>query len=165
MSGFAVPERAQREAREAAERAMGLTVPMPVTEFYGQYRFLSNFYIEPDGTCVEKEFQAAKSLDEEYAALIRSASSPGEAKRLGSKGVMSPEFFRPDWDDIRISEMEVFVLAKFTDHESLAKLLLQTGDRELIEGNSHDDTFWGMVRGRGENQLGKILMRVRTHIS
>lgn len=34
----------------------------------------------------------------------------------------------------------------------------------LIEGNDWGDTFWGMVDGEGENNLGKILMRVREEI-
>lgn len=42
--------------------------------------------------------------------------------------------------------------------------LLATRDRMLIEGNDWGDTFWGMVDGEGENNLGKILMRVREEI-
>lgn len=41
---------------------------------------------------------------------------------------------------------------------------MATRDRMLIEGNDWGDTFWGMVDGEGENNLGKILMRVREEI-
>jgi ribA/ribD-fused uncharacterized protein len=55
-------------------------------------------------------------------------------------------------------------LAKFTQHENLKKLLLDTGDAELQE-DSQDDFFWGIgADGSGKNVLGKILMRIRDEI-
>lgn len=35
-----------------------------IVSFQGKYRFLSNFFIEPDGTCVEREYQSVKTLDD-----------------------------------------------------------------------------------------------------
>jgi len=49
---------------------------------------------------------------------------------------------------------------KFADFPLLGSLLA-TGTEELIEGNKHNDTFWGVCAGVGENNLGKLLMRVR----
>jgi predicted NAD-dependent protein-ADP-ribosyltransferase YbiA (DUF1768 family) len=46
-------------------------------------------------------------------------------------------------------------------HPSMRERLLATGDEELIEGNWWGDTFWGVCNGEGQNQLGKLLMRVR----
>lgn len=40
-------------------------------------------------------------------------------------------------------------------------MLLKTGDEELVEGNTWGDTFWGVCKGKGRNELGKILMKVR----
>jgi len=40
-------------------------------------------------------------------------------------------------------------------------MLLQTGDEELIEGNKWGDRFWGVCKGKGKNNLGKILMKIR----
>jgi hypothetical protein len=40
-------------------------------------------------------------------------------------------------------------------------LLLATGDMELIEDNDWDDTYWGVCNGAGENNLGKLLMKIR----
>jgi len=31
----------------------------------------------------------------------------------------------------------------------------------LIEGNTWGDTYWGVCRGRGSNNLGKLLMKIR----
>ena len=53
---------------------------------------------------------------------------------------------------------------KFTRNTELAQWLRLTGDQELIEGNYWHDTFWGICDNKGENNLGKILMRVRTEL-
>ena len=53
--------------------------------------------------------------------------------------------------------------SKFQNPE-LSKLLLETGDCELIEGNTWGDQFWGVCKGVGENNLGKLLMKVREEL-
>ena len=37
-------------------------------------------------------------------------------------------------------------------------------DVDLIEGNTWGDTFWGQVDGKGENKLGKLLMKIRDEL-
>ena len=54
--------------------------------------------------------------------------------------------------------------AKFTQNETLKTKLLKTGDAMLIEGNTWGDKIWGQVNGVGENNLGKILMRIREEL-
>ena len=63
--------------------------------------------------------------------------------------------------------MEEIVRAKFTQNHALRQQLLDTGDRELREGNSWHDIFWGvdLRTGKGENHLGKILMKVRSELA
>ncbi len=34
----------------------------------------------------------------------------------------------------------------------------------LIEGNTWRDTFWGIYEGKGENNLGKLLMKIREEL-
>lgn len=51
----------------------------------------------------------------------------------------------------------------------LTKLLLETGDEHLVEGNDYQDRFWGCVKSRdgdwiGKNHLGRILMQVRDEL-
>ena len=48
--------------------------------------------------------------------------------------------------------------------EQLADWLLETGDEELVEGNTWSDTTWGVCNGVGENKLGRLLMIVRDMI-
>lgn len=46
----------------------------------------------------------------------------------------------------------------------LRSQLLSTGTAELVEGNWWNDRYWGVCNGRGENHLGKILMRIREEL-
>jgi ribA/ribD-fused uncharacterized protein len=128
------------------------------------YGFLSNFHpstIYVDGKSyptVEHAIQAHKTTDEKSRDLIRRASSPGEAKKLGRAVQL-----RTDWEEVKVDLMRSFVRKKF-ENPFLRPLLLQTEDAELIEGNTWNDRFWGVCRGSGQNWLGKILMEVRDEI-
>lgn len=128
------------------------------------YPFLSNFYpstIYVEGKSyktVEHAYQAHKTLDESNRDLIRRASSPAEAKKLGRAIVL-----RPDWDAVKIDLMRSFIRKKF-ENPFLEPLLINTSDAELIYGNTWNDTYWGVCRGTGLNWLGKILMEVRKEI-
>jgi predicted NAD-dependent protein-ADP-ribosyltransferase YbiA (DUF1768 family) len=44
------------------------------------------------------------------------------------------------------------------------RMLMQTGERQLIEGNTWGDTYWGVCDGEGENNLGKLIMQVRKEL-
>lgn len=132
-----------------------------IDSFRFQYGFLSNFHEAPiyvDGEryrSVEHAYQAYKTLDPWSRRLIREAATPGQAKKLG-QGVS----LRPDWDAVKVDLMRTFVRKKF-DNPFLRPLLLATGNASLVEGNTWNDTFWGVCRGVGQNWLGKILMEIR----
>lgn len=126
-----------------------------IDSFSGDYRFLSNFFIEPDATCIESEYQAAKCINPDEAKSILRLS-PSHAKKAGRKVDI-----RPDWDKVKISIMHDLVLRKFEDHAGLRELLLNTGHLRLEENNYWNDTFWGVCNSYGHNHLGRILMDVR----
>ena len=159
-----------------AKKAIYETEPAPsppaagaddlIDAFRGDHAFLSNFYehpVEVEGAVyptAEHAFQAMKTLDPAERETVRAAATPAAAKRLGKKVTL-----RPDWDTYRFDVMERVLRAKFGDAE-LGRRLAETGDRYLVEGNTWRDTTWGAVRGRdgawrGQNHLGKTLMRVR----
>ena len=85
----------------------------------------------------------------------------GQAKRLGQVIIL-----RDDWtnDNVKISVMYAVLLDKFTRHQDLRKQLIATSPNELIEGNTWNDTFWGVCDGKGKNHLGKLLMSIRQEI-
>lgn len=124
--------------------------------FTGPYAWLSNFYIEPDGTCVEVEYQRAKCADFEGRKKFPDNMAPGHAKKLGSKVRL-----REDWDEVKVNIMLFYVTKKFRDHKDLRILLQLTGTAHIEETNWWGDTFWGVCKGVGQNILGDILMQVR----
>lgn len=136
-----------------------------ITRFTGRYRFLSNFWrcdIMLDGVIypsVEHAYQAAKTVNLEERRKIRDCDSPGDAKRLGRTVSI-----RRDWDYIRLSVMRELLTYKFKHHPTLAEALKSTGDAELIEGNTWGDTYWGVCNGKGDNNLGKLLMEIRAEL-
>lgn len=132
--------------------------------FDGEYAFLSNFYPLPlvyDGHHYlnsEAAFQAQKTTDEAIRRQFETLS-PGKSKRLGRCIDL-----RPDWEQIKNDVMFGVCMAKFTQNPEYAQRLIDTGDEELIEGNTWGDTYWGVCNGVGENRLGNILMRVRKEL-
>ena len=135
-----------------------------IDRFDGNYWFLSNFYsigIELDGVVypsVEHAYQASKTHDLEWRQTILTARTAGGAKRFGRN--IPKEHFRKDWEDVKLGLMEGFLRQKFAI-VTLHARLLGTGDAELIEGNDWGDQFWGVYKGKGENHLGKLLMKIR----
>ena len=134
---------------------------MTINKFSGEYAFLSNFYpckFEFENFPYfnsEQAFQASKTTNTNDKRKIREAKDPGEAKRLGRKIKL-----RPDWESVKLKIMEEILTEKFKNPE-LKRRLLNTGNEELIEGNTWGDTFWGIYNNRGQNWLGKLLMQVR----
>jgi ribA/ribD-fused uncharacterized protein len=136
-----------------------------VAEFQGEYRFLSNFYpatVEFEGLrypTAEHAYQSAKTLDMQERKRIAQLPTPEEAKREGRKLSL-----RSDWETAKFEVMERVVRDKFTRNLELRQKLLETGDAELVEGNTWNDRIWGVYQGTGENRLGKILMKVRSEL-
>lgn len=60
--------------------------------------------------------------------------------------------------------MDEVLYTKFVQHPDLRKLLLSTGVSELCYSDRHD-SFWGDgPLGRGANELGRALERVRERL-
>lgn len=138
-----------------------------IDRFDGDYRFLSNFWFLENPVVwegraywtVETAFQSAKTLVPSEIALFSEDISPGKAKALGRRVTL-----RPDWESVKVEVMSDLVMQKFLNNPDLASALLDTGTQPLIEGNTWNDTFWGVCRGKGQNYLGRILMSVREHL-
>ena len=141
--------------------------------FHGRFSPFSNFYpcsFTHNGVqynCVEQFYQHQKALHANkgfVATKILLAEDPVEIKHLGDS------VDRSNWSDtIAIGAMMTGLRCKFQQNDFLAKILVDTHGRELIECNPHD-RFWGngaTIRGKktgkdlGKNHLGKCLIKVR----
>jgi len=134
------------------------------------YGCFSNFSPHPvtiDGKewpTVEHYYQAHKLVatpDQGLMEVIRQVSTPEEAAAIGRDCART---IRIDWNCAKQTVMWQGVLTKFLTHQEIQTILLNTGDEWLVE-DSPRDYYWGCGQdGTGQNQLGKMLMRVRTEI-
>ena len=135
-----------------------------INSFKGKYYFLSNFYptpVEYDGITYqnnEAAFQAMKVTDNNIRFKFANLN-PSSAKHKGRQVQL-----RYNWDKIKFQIMYEIVKAKFTQNNDLKEKLIATGNKYLEEGNTWGDKIWGTVNGKGQNNLGKILMRVRDEL-
>ncbi len=151
-----------------------------INSFRGRYGFLSNFYpcvIEHKGIVypsVEHYYVALKVTGMQFIdgvyytapdlrELIARIADAGDVKKLGKRVKV-----RSDWDEKKLGFMEWGIREKFKD-SNLSEMLLSTDNLELIEGNNWHDNFWGSCschkcNNKGENNLGKILMKIREEL-
>ncbi|KAL6299583.1 hypothetical protein BKA93DRAFT_742118 [Sparassis latifolia] len=162
--------RSNRELRQEEHRRRRPREPEPQPllfynrdEPYYEFTNFSHHPIEFRGRVYptsEHLFQAHKFLDyhPDIAERIRCMPSPSAALREATR---LNRLRRADWYDVNVGIMDMVLEAKFTQHPSLQRLLLETGDRPLFE-NSPVDSFWGIGEdANGRNELGKALMRLR----
>lgn len=123
----------------------------------------------------EQAFMWAKAQlfgDKDSSRLILAEKNPAKAKELG-RGVKG---FNPThWDINKEFLMYEVNLAKYSQFNDYKTVLLSTGEKQLVEVNGKD-TIWGVglyandprvldeKQWRGQNLLGKVLMRVREEL-
>ena len=68
---------------------------------------------------------------------------------------------RSDWEQVKEDVMFKALQAKFTQHEYLRRMLVETKERKLVEHSPYD-SYWGDGGdGSGKNRLGELLMILR----
>lgn len=133
---------------------------------------------------VEHAYQSLKPSDPRVRDWLLSAPAPSlvalMAHTLPSDGI-DPAFImgrtadallgfhtRPGWSRLRYPWMMHCLRAKFAQNQQIRALLLSTGDSLIVEaGKINDDAGrrWGIVNGKGQNYLGRMLMRIRADMS
>jgi len=160
-------ERIIRSARQALAIAQGMNIIhfYRVADDYGCFSNFAPYPISIDGRewpTSEHYFQAQKFLDSERRERIRHTPSPMIAARLGRDRKAR---LRPDWEQVKLDVMRKAVRAKFTQHEAIRRVLLDTGHATIVERTTKD-RFWGDGGdGSGKNWLGRILMEVREELA
>ena len=104
---------------------------------------------------VENFFQAMKTDSEKERRHIASLN-PYEAKQY-----IKTIPWRKDWTkEMALAVMEHGLRQKFAHGTSWHKRLMAT-QGDIVEVNNWNDTYWGVCNGKGENHLGKLLMKIR----
>ena len=134
-----------------------------INDFRGEYRWLSNF---ADGNVTMSDGLTYFSRENAFQAYkcenIKDRNqfidiSPAYAKNFGRRIKL-----RKDWEQIKDGIMYEVCSQYFKQHPDMMLKLKETGSCELVEGNTWGDTYWGVCNGVGENNLGKILMAIRS---
>lgn len=139
-----------------------------IDNFNGDFGFLNNEY--ESEICYEglmfrnafNAFQAARTDNEFFRKQFTGDKSTREVLVLGQQ-ISDPK----DWESRRLKVMEIIIRDKFIRDKELKQELLETGDRELVNSyntESPANLYWGSVKNKGNNYLGKILMNVRKDI-
>ena len=137
-----------------------------IVGFNGEYEFLSNsynckIYDEKDGLTysnIDSALIAQKSTD---------IGTRRKFTRLNSMKARKKESSIPDnydWEDNKDSIMYSFIVDKFKEGSTLAKKLVNTGKKELINAVTYPDEYYGVHYGVGKNILGKMLMKRREEL-
>jgi ribA/ribD-fused uncharacterized protein len=140
-----------------------LDSPNYVKGFCGRHAFLSNFYMHPivrNGIrygSSEAAYQAAKYDGRPAIQQLFISVTPDQSKKLADAYPYNVGAFK------RKEVMKQVLEAKFSD-PGLRSLLLSTGQKRLEEYNWWGDTYWGVTRTGGENQLGIMLMELRERL-
>lgn len=139
-----------------------------ISGFFGDYRFLSNFYPLENGVflgelcfqSVENAYQAAKWPDNDRNQFVDIPA--WKSKKLGK---MAPNFNGAKWNKKKYDIMVELVRQKFANNRILKEKLLLTDGFVLEERNSWGDQEWGVdINGIGQNKLGIILMTIRSNL-
>lgn len=138
-----------------------------IKEFKKEYKFLSNFYpvdIELHGkvySSVEHAYMSCKSYSEEWKDFCSDKKNSAGYVKKESKKIKLIE----NWEFIKLSIMETCLRNKFKNPE-LARKLLYTNNEFIQEGNYWGDKFWGVClkTNQGENNLGKLIMKIRNEL-
>lgn len=128
-----------------------------IDKFRRGYFFLSNFHpVRIEGyPYLENAYQARKAPPEVREQFLHIA--PDKAKEWGQAYPRLPN---------SLEVMEELLKIKF-NIPSFKERLLNTGNEELVEGNTWHDNFWGScicvdcANKEKLNHLGKLLMKIR----
>ena len=132
-----------------------------ITSFDGRFEFLANEY-RCDVKWEEYTFQSAAALFYAFKALD-SKGSFAKFQRLNPLKARSKaaNIANEDWEENKEFYLEQAVRAKFDSNPDLVKQLLRTGSATLLNNVTHLDDWIGIRKEKGENALGKCLMKLR----
>lgn len=129
----------------------------------------------PTYNCAEQYMMAMKAQlfkDEDACKRIMESKDPRQQKSIGRE---VKNFNTETWSQYSFSFVVAANVAKFSQNEEFKKVLLESGDRIIVEA-SPQDKIWGIGLGefdrrsrnpalwQGQNLLGLALMVTRNHI-
>lgn len=148
--------------------------PYGIFSQFTKCTFEDSNYPDVEFKCAEQYMMYSKAQtfhSPDIAAQILTSTAPRTHKKLGRQ---IKDFSDAIWDPVKFGIVERGNYLKFSQNEKFKKVLLETGDRLLVEASAQD-RIWGIgytaARAKkvsreswGQNLLGKALMNVREKI-
>lgn len=139
-----------------------------VKGFFGAFRWLSNFFlvdVKFEGDVypsTESAYQSAKIISRDERKQFQTRYWPNDSMRMGMMARKMGRMLKicDDWEHSKFDVMREVCQNKFFNNE-MRELLLLTKNSHLEETNDWGDQYWGVCGGVGDNNLGKILMKIR----
>ncbi|WP_273455160.1 NADAR family protein [Nevskia ramosa] len=154
---------------ESVHEAEPVTGLPPIERFAGEFAWLSNMFEAPCSHAgltfksSEHLYQWLKTAPGAGWWRDRIFNAPhGKVAKAIVRNEKCPKAPFVDWTEFRLACMKVALRAKFDSNPDLRQKLIATAPRILIEGNYWRDHFWGVCNGTGLNNLGLLLMELRS---
>jgi len=134
--------------------------------FYEFTNFYLSSIVDSNSTtwiCSENYFQGQKFV--QHPDLYAQAKALKTPRAAFDMARIYKNQVRNDWQLVKMGIMQQALEFKFSQNKELHRLLLATGNAQLFE-HTVNDNFWGDGGDEvsGSNQLGKLLMQVRTKL-
>lgn len=158
-------QKLEKEFKKDANLLIAQQKLSKIDSFTGYFEFMHNNFQTPvyfEGILypsVTHAYHAARSLDDKTRRAILHAET---FQVLGNIAIRIED--PKDWQTRKIKVMEQLLRDKFRRSEELQEKLRLTEGRALImtyEEEKKNNLYWGIVKGKGQNQLGRILMKIR----
>ena len=141
-----------------------INIPYYESSFFALHNFSAHSIVYKGAvySTVEHAYHSSKFDDVDIKKEIQQAGNPLLAYTLGQKYASAR---KSNWDEIKVNVLYEIIKEKVKQYDEVKNVLLSTGNDEIIEVNPNDD-FWGNgIDGNGQNNTGKILMRIRQELS
>lgn len=138
-----------------------------VCGFTGEYDFLNNDYsckifCPEDGLTYSNVSAALIAYKTNDIGTRRKIARLNGAKARKKKALL---YGNPDYEDKKDEILYNLLYIKFSTNNKLKEKLLNTKNMELLNIVSYPDREYGIYLGNGDNNLGKMLMKLRTELS
>jgi ribA/ribD-fused uncharacterized protein len=125
--------------------------------------------------CSEQGFMFEKCMFFEQYEMAEKCIKETDPKKVKEIGRSIPNFDKDRWDKVSFDKMYNICYSKYNFNKIAREELLNTGDKILVEASPWD-LIWGVglsknddnilqeENWKGENRLGKVLMKIRKTI-
>ena len=135
-----------------------------IDSFSGKYEFLSMEYpceIKYGNETYNNAFSLLYSFKTNNDNVKRKIAKLSSLKARQKVAKLTAADINESYEDDKNKYLEITVRAKFDCNPEFKKLLIKTYPAKLINNLNYRDEWLGLRYGKGDNELGKLLTKLR----